>query len=380
MATEDARDDGSATRWLGSGSSVLHEYLVDILGGLVPGILLTVGTAVSLVPPLLDVHRSLASALPGSTEPIVHVAGALGRIGSWPSTPLFFACVGVALMTYVAGHIFYRRDPKLPDQASFRLLERQKIVELLLRRRGAGRSGLLARTSRALRGSGYWLLVRLGEPRRLLGDAEGDHSALSDYLTKDLGAPSAERCEFPYPNFLDYLTKRGLDYLRPLVGWNQDTRSKLWVNILKVRLMLHHPQKCRQIVRNEAHIRLASGTWYVAGTLRRLALLGLGLVVAVVLASPRPVGSGWRIDWHLVASTLGQHFWTLLAPLVVLVVAWYLRRKIDGFYHYQRMREVDWVLETAFSAFRGTRTPLSPPFDPLTEQGFDRGGGERAPR
>jgi len=368
MSTEETRDDGSATRWLGSGGSVLHEYLVDILGGLVPGILLAMGTTVSMVPPLLDAHRWLARAQPGAVEPVVHLAEALGRLQSWPSTPLFFLCIGVALMTYVAGHVFYRRDPKKPDQASFRLLERQKIVELLQERRDAGRTDLPAGVRRALRSWGYWFLVRIGEPRRLLGSAEGDQAALSDYLTKDLGAPSAEKCEFPYPNFLDYLTKRGLDHLKPLVKWDPHTRSKLWVNILKVRLLLHHPHKCRQIVRNEAHIRLASGTWYVAGTLRRLAVLGLGLVVAVVLASALAAGPGWRIDWHLVASAPGRHFWTFLSPLVVLVVAWYLRRKIDGFYHYQRMREVDWVLETAFTAFRRTRDPLSPPFDLPAEE------------
>jgi hypothetical protein len=126
--------------------------------------------------------------------------------------------------------------------------------------------------------------------------------------------------------------------------------------------MIHHPQKCRQIVHNEAHIRLASGTWYVAKALRGLALVGLAMVVFAVAYSAISVKTGWSIDWQVVIQAPGRQFWTILSPLVVLIVARYLRRKIDCFYHYQRMREVDFVLETAFAAFQGQDKLLGAPF------------------
>lgn len=212
----------------------------------------------------------------------------------------------------------------------------------------------------------YRLLARFGDPIWMLGPAEGprklDHAALNAYLETDLGAPSEDRCEFPYPNFGAYLTKRGLEHLNDMVKWTQDTRSKLWVNVLKVRLMMHYPQKCRQIVHNEAHVRLASGTWHVTSALRGLAFAGFAAVVAAVVFSDISTKSGWYIDRQIVLRALGDHFWTFLSPAAVFIVVGYLRRKINGFYHYQRMREVDFVLETAFTAFQGQDDLLGKPF------------------
>lgn len=371
-------EEASGTRqW----SSLLHEYLVDILGGLVPGILLAVGSAWSLLLPLRELRNSLAA--PSSKDPLLQLLEALRGWQALPATPFFFAFTGVALMTYVAGHVYYRRDPKTPDQASFRLLERRKVEELALRRarfpvqdaaprEAAGRHGALAR---GLLRIWYRQRLRVGDPRRLLRYLD-DHAELLLYLRNDLGSASAERCEFPYPTFRQYLEKRGLDYLTSMVGWKQDgesdTRSKVWVNVLKIRLLIHHPHRCRQIVRNEAHVRLASGTWYVAGTLRRLALVGLGLVAVRVALAATSAQQGWRLDWQAISHAPGEHFWTLLSPLSVLLVAWYLRSKIDGFFHYQRMREVNWVLETAFAAFRDAPERLQPPFRFPSSASLDR--------
>ncbi|MGC9986497.1 MAG: hypothetical protein ABSF35_23120 [Polyangia bacterium] len=360
-------EDGSPVKWVGSGGAVLHEYLVDVLGGLVPGILFAVGAGVALVPPLFAVHRAL------QPEPVPVISlSSLGALVQWPTTLLFFGCVGVAFMTYVAGQVFYRRDPKEPDQASFRLLRREKIVELRL-----GRDGKPPGVWRRLvTRNWYRLQARFGNPSRLL--KKNEEPKLSDYLKKDLGAPSDDECEFPYPNFLDYLKKRGLDHLKTMVKWSdrtekdgRRTRSKLWVNVLKVRLMMHYPQKCRQIVHNEAHIRLASGTWHVTKALRGLALVGLALVVVAI-----SMKTGWRLTRQIV----GQAFWTFLSPLAVLIIAWYLRRKIDCFYHYQRMREVDIVLETAFTAFHDQQNLLGPPFrfDEPEPAGQDAGEAVKA--
>lgn len=58
----------------------------------------------------------------------------------------------------------------------------------------------------------------------------------------------------------------------------------------------------------------------------------------------------------------------LAAPIFVFVLSWFAWRTIRGFLHYQRLREVFFVLETAYTAFRGKYDLLKPPFDELPEK------------
>lgn len=66
-----------------------------------------------------------------------------------------------------------------------------------------------------------------------------------------------------------------------------------------------------------------------------------------------------------VKKVVPENGWNILSPSAVFLVALFLRRKINAFYHYQRMREVDFVLETAFTAFSGQFGLLDPPFEDI---------------
>jgi hypothetical protein len=63
-----------------------------------------------------------------------------------------------------------------------------------------------------------------------------------------------------------------------------------------------------------------------------------------------------NFSWHLPA---------LSAPTIVAIFSTYSWWAIRGFLHYQRMREVIFVLETAFTAFHLNFELLNPPFEGL---------------
>ncbi|HEY5961831.1 MAG TPA: hypothetical protein VIV60_34970 [Polyangiaceae bacterium] len=364
--------------------AVAQEFLVDVLGGLAPGILLIVGTLVCAIPALFAMHFTLNA--PAAQASLNWFGRGLAAIGNMSATLMFFVCIGMVLMTYVAGHVFYRRDPKEPDRASFRHLMRDQILadlpDLLAGNYvsatqksgstapGSGASvGMDWKTRLRISWNGKWFSFLAGtwnrgvDPARLIPGRWFRKSVPKDVyvvdlkraLAKNYGAENERECEFPYPTYEQYLTERGFLHLTDWVRWGEH-RSKVYINALKIRLMQHYPDCCRQIVHNEAHVRLASGTWYVAGTLRLTSQFSLLLVIGSNAVSARtgihPFFSGLA----------GSQFWTLVLILAVLYISGFLRRRIEGFFHYQRMREVLYVLETGFSAFHGDLDALGPPF------------------
>jgi hypothetical protein len=235
--------------------------------------------------------------------------------------------VGGLLFAFVMGHLFYRYDPKKADKDSFKFL------------------------------------VKMFE-RGLTQDQRKDPSYQDDYKNGNLGCAKEDDCEFPYPNYGNYLTQRGLIHLLPFILWKDATdkrRSKIYINLLKVRLRYYYPNKIGSIIRIESHIRLASSTWYVAGILRSISIFGI-LIAACALFSTRNLNQltlSQSFAWHLPA---------LLSPTIVLVFSWFARRTIRGFFHYQRLREVFFVLETTFTAFKGKYELLDPPFPDIKGQ------------
>jgi hypothetical protein len=136
---------------------------------------------------------------------------------------------GGVLLAYIAGHLFYRHDPKRANKSSFRRLIQYPEFNTL-------------------------------EKCRL-----------------SLACATESDCEFPYPYMYDYLKQRGLNHLLPFILWDGENRrnyrTKNYINILKIRLRYHFPNKCGAIIRNEAHVRLASSTWYVSTILFRIDVL-----------------------------------------------------------------------------------------------------------
>jgi hypothetical protein len=257
----------------------IRELIVDFLGSLVPGLVFVSCAIVLLAWPLTSALQEALTIL-GSARTMPNFYAAIAQFASAIRVELTILLVMVA---YVAGHLFYRQDPKIPDERSFR---------------------------RTVSKTDEWV---------------------ADF----------DNCEFPYLHFDRYLKSRGLTHLLQLTEWcASGRRTKNFVNILKIRLFFEHPEKCGSIAKNEAHVRLMASTWYMSRALKYLA----GTVAILVVVSALFAGPLFR---DVLLRSIPA------APaLFVLVVAFGTQRIIERFLHYQRVREVIWVLETAYIAYR----------------------------
>ena len=112
----------------------------------------------------------------------------------------------------------------------------------------------------------------------------------------------------------------------------------MFINILKLRLQFLVPDKCGDLVRNEAHVRMMSSVWYSAQALRRITEIAWVLMILGVIAATQS---------HLRRS---EFFGLVLASCGLYYAAFKAQREIENFFHYQRVREVVYVLETAYFA------------------------------
>lgn len=113
----------------------------------------------------------------------------------------------------------------------------------------------------------------------------------------------------------------------------------MFINILKIRLLTVLPDLSRDIIRNEAHVRLATSVWYASTALLYLSSLVLALLAIIAIACVRA-----GIGPTLFISTS----FSLLLLFFCLAMRHHLRKCI----HYMRVREVIYVLETARLAER----------------------------
>jgi len=295
----------------------IHEFMIDFLGGLVPGSLFIVGASVALLPPLYLIfclsNKSKAVSL------TVYFDSILSSTQHTPNMIWILAFALFVAISYELGHLFFRRDPKNPDRASF-----EKLVK---------------------------------KEQEKANKKKYTKKEYIERLKSELACTDKEGCQFPYVNLRDYIGKRGHCHLCPFVVWENDVtlfrRSKTFINLLKIRLKYYYPQKCSVIIRNEAHVRLASSSWYIAYTLRICSIIGVILVGFSILID---------IIAKITSEPYSIYFPFLIPPILVLLAGEYIRTRIEHFIHYQRLREIFYVLETAFTAFRGKWKLLDPPF------------------
>jgi hypothetical protein len=319
----------------------------------VPGLLFLLGLVFSVLPVILLAFAALLGA-PRVTFGNF-VAQALEATRQTPNTIWIAGFLVLITIAYVVGHLFYRRGPKTPDQESFK-----QITARFLKDR---------ERSQKKKGSAVQQAAEASNPTEEksgngnTAQAKKEESEKKEALKGEFGCSSYEDCEFPYP-FLDvYLKQRGHDHLLPFVRWKSgsELRSKTYINLLKIRLRYHYPEKCSEVIKNEAHVRLSSSTWHVARALR---FCSLGAIV-VLIALPALI--------LLVSGVQDFDPWfrailaALLMPFSVLMLAEFGRSRIEKILHYQRMREVFFVLETAYIAFRNNPEDLDPPFSEFVE-------------
>jgi hypothetical protein len=278
-------------------------FVADLFGRLLPGILFLVASAVALTWPIHALIRgnpdiSCSEDILGAAE---KAAGILNA--SW--ILLFFI---ILFLSYVFGHLFYRSEIKEPDRVSLKRMIKNKY-----------------------------------------------HNGSNENPKKDFACCDAETCEYPYPYLGEYLDKRGFKHLLPLVPWakqgNEDRRSKKYIDILKIRISCCDGESVNTLFRNEAHIRLSSSIWFAASTLCWISLAGLIIIVIAVLTRE---GAGQLLEGLLSIN----YYAPALAPAIVLLVAMYCRHAVTESFHEMRVREVVFVLETAYGIFRSKPTKI----------------------
>jgi len=147
--------------------------------------------------------------------------------------------------------------------------------------------------------------------------------------------------EFPYLYMYEYLCSRGYYHLAKHINWRGDDepthrlRSKMLINILKTRINYYRPNSMSEITKNEAHVRLISSLWYcIKWTINFLLLFSI--IVALYIKICLDDGTTFTST----APIIGY-----IITLIILFVA--VRQSIIKFFHYQRVREIVIVLETA---------------------------------
>jgi hypothetical protein len=290
--------------------------IVEFLGILVPGVIFIFAFIPAAIFPLAGLIDAVGQ---GSVQSVL-MGKELFMLLISPSVGTLFV---LAVFSYVVGHLFFRQDPKIPDEKSF------------------------GRVKETIKEEGP---VRLGEAEK-------------EYNRRN-GLPDKYNLEFPYRYLKEYLLDRGMYHLAKMIPWSGNDpetyrfRTKHFINVLKVRLEFLFPYQYLRVQRNEAHVRLMSSMWYAGKTLIWVAVAGsvFGLLaVGVGIFNGAPA-------WPIPAMP------NVIAPLVVLVFSLFLKRYIESFLHYQRIREIVFLLETAYFAH-----VVYPQFE-FSEHGVDEGG------
>lgn len=215
----------------------------------------------------------------------------------------FYAPIFIFSISYVVGHMFYRKDPKIPDTRSYKKIMTRKELESPNERK-------------------KWI----------------------EYHKKP---SSVDLVEYPYNNMKTYYKKRGLGHLSDAFPnmMIRGHRSKNWINVIKCRLRFAYPEKMRIIIKNEGHIRLMSSAWYGMQYNIRLGWFYLAFL-AFILFFKLIFKENWLQDLVLVNSL---SFMAIAVPFSILL-SWVGQIVICSFLHYMRVREITNILETAYAA------------------------------
>lgn len=279
--------------------SIVSDFYIDFLGSLVPGLFAIVLAGSVLVLSVVVLCQAFRPEIPtGKSLPPPTQNSILTETPDLWLGPYGTTVIALVL-AYVVGSVFYRQDPKVPDHLSAKLI---------------------------------WKRTKSKEDRERL--------AVQPTRKEDITPHDAQ---FPYFFLHEYLTGRGLDHLAALIPWKgRDPhtwkyRTKMFINVLKIRLQFLVSGKCKDIVRNEAHVRMATSVWYATRWV--MAACAIALIVVLV--------AGLRSKFHLTNHALIAVF---AFDLLVLFIAVIMKLKIEKFLNYLRVREVVYVLETAYFA------------------------------
>lgn len=335
------------------GQFSIREFIVDFFGSLMPGVLFLC----LLIPALIIPIVSATLIFLGIFEygPLQSSGLFFGWIKETPTA--FILSVFFIFLTggYVIGTLFYRRDPKFPDYKSFLTIASkfktdEDLENWVIRirwkdikhindsyksinwyKRPWYRS-VKKRTIKEL--ENYYDENGIPKPGVVVPNYIYDPK-LINILTVD-----KSEVQFPYNNLRTYLEKRDLNELANMVTWSYEEsmqkRSKTFINSMKISLLFKTPENTGTINKNEAHIRLNSSMWYASKTLFGVSLISLiGLLIVSAICY-----------FGKITDNFNNLTFSIVMAAVLLIASIVMQRNSEKFLHYQRVREIFYVLET----------------------------------
>jgi hypothetical protein len=320
---------------------IAREFFVDFLGGLLPGFFFMMVVSPLVAWSSLIIWQAILLSSPSSpTRMLPQMIHSLRIEYIFP----------LLVLSYVTGCIFHRQDPKKPDFQSSKYILRGMSCE----ERERHVIPPFTSSNRPDTRGGAWRWITILQSLLLKVPSVRKRHEIKEAVEKG--------GQFPYSNLKGYLSKRGLDRLAAMIPWEPgndiDHRTKMFINVLKIRLQCVAPGRCGEIIRTEAHVRMMSSLWYASRALRSVSMLILIPCFVFLFAMRRPIPEHW---WRLL--TMPELRGLVVSNLAVIGGATFLQFLIRRFFHYQRVREIVYVLETAqFVAIRdGCMQILDPP-------------------
>ena len=281
-------------------SIAIQKFWIQLFGGLVPGNLFLFGASFSLIPAIYLIFCFVSGVIP--TSLMKFGGNFFDAIKNTPPAiwiPVFGIIVTLA---YVVGHLFFRRDPQGSDQHSLKLQSQKSEF-----------------------------------PTKDIRDRV-------ERIREELVCSEQVEIASLYPGGKEDIGLSGLCQICSLMlskdGPHKHNKSKNFINLLKLHIKYHFPQKYRRIILNEAQIQLSSSLWYVSHTLRVFSIIGFASVLITVL-----IIHGFKFDKGYLS-----YISFIMPQIFVFLASEYMRIRIEKSLHAQRLCEVITILETATSA------------------------------
>ena len=178
--------------------------------------------------------------------------------------------------------------------------------------------------------------------------------------------PGGGRDEYPYHALKRYLQTRGMNELAAYVTWEPDGwgdapskltdssrhRSKHFINQMKLRIKSVDDRLFFEVARNETHIRLMSSLWWMSLYLLFFSIIGIALSNASlyfadenILAKLPFTVKRMAARHSAYAMEFPLHAHAIIFPYIAIAISAYIIFVVNTFIHYQRVREIVFVLE-----------------------------------
>jgi len=166
-------------------------------------------------------------------------------------------------------------------------------------------------------------------------------------LRSEVACDNEDDCQFPYEHYDTYLLKRGEFNLVKHAKWckDKDSRTKNAINTYKLQIQLKSKEVYNILVKNEAHIRMASSSYCVANLTRKIVLFAAIFIPLILLFPFGIIFSTEPIDSIKLMELLKYTIVICCMPVSIYFLNKFIRNSVLEFLHYQRLREIFFVIQ-----------------------------------